>query len=38
MEYDPIELAIYADHTNPYAYGQIFDEMVNKLVIGVPKI
>ena len=31
MEYYAIEFASYADDTNPYTYGQSFDETVEKL-------
>ena len=31
MEYDAIEFASYGDDTNPYTYGQNFDEIIEKL-------
>ena len=38
MEYGTIEFASNVDDTKPYTYGQSFDEIIEKLVIDMPKI
>ena len=38
MEYDAIEFASYADVTTSYAYGQSFDEIIEKLETDMSKI
>ena len=38
MKYDAIEFANYADDTNLYAYGQSFDEIIEKLEIDMSNI
>ena len=38
MEYDAIEFASYADVTTSYAYGQSFDEIIDKLETDMSNI